>query len=82
MRLFDISTVDYKTQANAIKKLEKVLGCWTEGLGLNCCNWFIGANDSGRFFPVVAHSSLSNHRQEGCPPTLAFLVENGIRVIN
>ena len=56
MRLFDnLKEGTYATQANAIKKIEKVLG---EALEEHV--WFIGVTSEGRFYPVVCGNRKGN----------------------
>jgi len=51
MELFAENSTTFATRANAVKKLEKVLGD-------NFCNyfWVIGVNEQGRFYPIVTGS--------------------------
>ncbi len=67
----------YKTQANAIKKIEKVIeksGCEKP------ISYIIATNEEGRFFPVVCHLiGRTDHRHL---PTMGFFLDNGISVVN
>ena len=68
----------YKTQANAIKKMEKVLDKLSDGF--KEVSYIIATNEEGRFFPVVCHLvGRSDHRYL---PTMGFFLDNGISVIN
>ena len=61
MRLFE-NVRDYKTEANAIKKLLQATGCETIDELDGRYQWMIGTNGAGfgdapRFFPVVVGST-------------------------
>ena len=68
----------YKTQANAIKKMEKVLAKLDDSF--KEVSYFIATNEEGRFFPVVCH--LCGRRDHRYLPTVGFFLDNGISVVN